>query len=144
MDEFERLWKETGESGVMVLSTCAGNRVRSRSMSVVVINGKYYCQTNKNYLKCAQIKENPNVSLCYRNFTVEGICRITGRPCDDPVFTEAMKKSFPDAVKRWSSLPEECILEITPLYVRSWIYEEGIPFIETWDIAAKTYRRERQ
>ena len=37
MTEFIRLWNDIGESRVMVLSTCADNRVTSRSMSMVIL-----------------------------------------------------------------------------------------------------------
>ena len=43
--EFQRLWNKIGSSGIMILSTCADIRVTSRAMSVVVIDGKFYCQT---------------------------------------------------------------------------------------------------
>ncbi len=144
MDNFEKLWSDIGSSRVMVLSTCADNRVTSRSMSVVVIGGRFYCQTNENYLKCRQIKDNPNVSLCFGNFTAEGTCAVRGKPRDDTAFMSAMEKAYPDAVKRWSSLPEECILEITPVLIKSWIYENDLPYIETWDFSDGTYRKERQ
>ena len=37
MDSIYSLWNKLGSHGVMVLSTCAENRVTSRAMSVVVI-----------------------------------------------------------------------------------------------------------
>ena len=36
---FENLWEQIGTHGIMILSTCSDNRVTSRAMSVVVING---------------------------------------------------------------------------------------------------------
>lgn len=144
MNDFERLWDEIGRGGVMVLSTCAENKVTSRAMSVVVINGKFYCQTNKDYLKCRQIAENTNVALSYRNYSVEGVCRNIGSPYEVKRFITAMEQIFPDAVKRWSKLPEECVLEITPVLIRSWVYENNVPFIEEWDIENGTYRKDRQ
>ena len=44
--EFQQLWRKIGSHGIMVLSSCAENRVTSRAMSVVVIDGKFYCQTD--------------------------------------------------------------------------------------------------
>ncbi|MBQ8968028.1 pyridoxamine 5'-phosphate oxidase family protein [Ruminococcus sp.] len=143
-DEFARLWKEIGTHGVMVLSTCDDSLVTSRSMSVVVTDGKFYCQTNRNYLKCRQIEKNPNVSLCFGHFSIEGKCRILGRPYDVPLFMEALDSAYPDAVRRWSALPEECVLEISPGAIRAWIYENDIPYIESWDIFNKTYKKEKQ
>ncbi len=144
MSDFERLWEEIGESGVMVLSTCADNKVTSRSMSVAVINGRFYCQTDRNSRKCRQIAKNPNVSLCFEKFTAEGLCREIGKPRDNPNFIRAMETAFPDAVKRWSDHSEECVLEISPIIIRSWIYENNVPYIEAWDISRNTYEKERQ
>ena len=144
MNIYERLWKDMGSGAVMVLSTCADNKVTSRSMSVVVYGGKFYCQTNRDYLKCRQIDRNPNAALCFGKYSIEGRCSILGRPYDVPGFIPAMEKSYPDAVKRWSMLPEECVLEITPTVIRSWIYENDVPYTETWDFSDNTFRKERQ
>lgn len=144
MDEFKRMWDDIGTHGVMVLSTCAGGRVTSRSMSVVVYGGKFYCQTNKDYLKCRQIAANPCFALCFGKYSAEGSCAMLGHPMEDAQFMQAMEKAFPDAVKRWSALPEECVLEMDPTLIRSWIYEDGIPYIETWDFKEHTYKKERQ
>ena len=106
--------------------------------------GKFYCQTNRDYLKCRQIARNPNAALCFGKYSIEGRCSILGRPYDVPGFIPAMEKSYPDAVKRWSMLPEECVLEITPTVIRSWIYENDVPYTETWDFSDNTFRKERQ
>lgn len=42
MNEFDRLWNDIDDSRIMILSTCADNRVTSRSMSVVIYDGKFY------------------------------------------------------------------------------------------------------
>lgn len=144
MDSFYSLWNKLGSHGVMVLSTCAENRVTSRAMSVVVIDEKLYCQTDERYLKCQQIKANPNISLCVNNFSLEGNCRIIGKPYDNEFFITAMKRYFPDAVSRWSKLPAECVLEITPKLVSSWIYEDNKPYIEQWNFEDHIYRRYEQ
>ncbi len=144
MNGFEKLWNDIGTSGVMVLSTCAENRVTSRSMSVVVIDGKFYCQTNRDYLKCRQIDQNPNVALCFGRFTIEGVCKNMGRPHDNEFFIEALGRAYPDALKRWSDLPQECVLEITPSLIQSWIYEDGVPYIESWDMQSGSYKKEKQ
>ena len=138
------LWKKIGTQNIMVLSTCAEDRVTSRAMSVVVINGKFYCQTDERYLKCRQIKVNHNVSLCVNNFSIEGKCRIIGKPSENNFFIDKMNECFPDAVSRWSDLPTECVLEIDPILITSWIYENNIPYIEKWDFKNKIYAKEKQ
>lgn len=143
-NEFQRLWKKIGSSGIMILSTCADNHVTSRAMSVVMINDKFYCQTDERYLKCKQIKANPNVSLCVNNFSIEGECHIIGKPSENGFFIDKMKEHFPDAVSRWSKLPTECVLEITPKLISSWIYEDNKPYIERWNFENSGYVKEIQ
>jgi len=142
--KFQQLWNKLGSHSIVILSTCADNRVTSRAMSVVVVDGKFYCQTDERYLKCQQIKANPNVSLCVNNFSIEGKCRIIGKPHENEFFIDKMKEHFPDAVSRWSSMPAECVLEITPKLVSAWIYEDNKPYIECWDFESHTYRRDEQ
>ncbi len=139
---FLKLWGFIGTHGVMTLSTCSQNRVTSRPMSVVVINGKFYCQTDESYLKCRQIRENPNAALCYQNFSIEGKCRIIGKAAENPFFIKAMREHFPNAVERWSALPTECVIEIMPVRVSLWEYENDKPYMEYWDFECRTYRKE--
>lgn len=142
--EFQQLWRKIGSHGIMVLSSCAENRVTSRAMSVVVIDGKFYCQTDRRYLKCRQIMANPNVSLCVNNFSIEGECRIIGKPSENAFFIAKMKEHFPDAVSQWSELPTECVPEITPKLVSAWIYEDNKPYIERWNFENSSYVKEIQ
>ena len=142
--EFQQLRRKIGSHGIMVLSSCAENRVTSRAMSVVVIDGKFYCQTDQRYLKFRQIMANPNVSLCVNNFSIEGECRIIGKPSENAFFIAKMKEHFPDAVSQWSELPTECVLEITPKLVSAWIYEDNKPYIERWNFENSSYVKEIQ
>ena len=139
---FENLWKQIGTHGIMILSTCSDNRVTSRAMSVVVINGKFYCQTNGKYLKCRQIESNPKVSLCMNNISVEGNCKFIGRPHDNSFFMDAMNCHFPTDVARSSNHPDECVLEITPRLISSWIYENDKPFMEYWNFETHSYTKQ--
>lgn len=136
------LWRAIGTHGVMTLSTCSENRVTSRSMSVVVIDGRFYCQTDENYLKCRQLSDNPNAALCYKNFSVEGICRIIGKPTEFDFFIKAIKKYYRLAAERYSVLKTECVLEITPTLVYSWNYALDKPYMQYWDFKNMLYRKE--
>ena len=141
-EQCKKLWKQIGTHGVMVLSTCADGRVTSRPVSVVVIDGKFYCQTDENYLKYRQIIQNENAALCVKNFSVEGKCRSIGKPADNDFFISAMRKYFANAAERWSYLPSEQVLEITPRLVYSWDYENDMPYMEYRDFENLTYRKE--
>ncbi|MBD5141516.1 MAG: DUF3795 domain-containing protein [Ruminococcus sp.] len=141
-EQCKKLWKQIGAHGVMVLSTCAENRVTSRSMSVVVIDGKFYCQTDENYLKYKQLMRNENAALCFKNFSIEGKCRSIGKPADNDFFIKAMKKYFLPAYMTYSNLDVERVLEITPTLIYSWSYELTKPYMEYWDFENLTYRKE--
>ncbi|MDE7302050.1 MAG: DUF3795 domain-containing protein [Oscillospiraceae bacterium] len=141
-EKLPALWEKIGTHGVMVLSTCADGRVTSRPMSVAVIGGKFYCQTDENFLKYKQLMQNGNAALCVKNFSVEGKCRSIGKPFDNSFFISAMRENFPNAVERWSSLTSERVLEITPTLIYSWDYEDNMPYMEYWNFDDLTYKKE--
>lgn len=140
------LWKKIGTHDVMTLSTCSDSRVTSRKMSVVVVNGMFYCQTNENYLKYRQILQNFNVALCTKNFSIEGKCRDIGTPLADEnsLIAKALKKHFLLAYKTYSHLDVERLMEITPTLIYSWSYEGIKPYMEFWDFQNYTYRKEHK
>lgn len=143
-ENIPKLWKQIGTHGIMVMSTCADGRVTSRPMSVVVINGKFYCQTDEDYLKFRQISQNPNAALSKDNFSVEGKCKAIGKPYENDFFIKAMKEYYPGAFERWSALPSERVLEITPEFIYLWIYENDRPYAEYYDFRNSTYRKEEK
>ncbi|MCM1062414.1 MAG: pyridoxamine 5'-phosphate oxidase family protein [Eubacterium sp.] len=138
------LWKKIGSHNVMTLSTCSDNHVTSRQMSVVVINGRFYCQTGDDFLKYRQILQNNNVALCTKNFSIEGECRDIGKPLDESniLVAKAIKKYFLLAYKSYSHLESERLLEITPSLIYSWSYEGFKPYMEFWNFQDLTYHKE--
>ena len=130
----------------MTLATCANNRVTSRPMSVIIYEEKFYCQTDESFLKYEQIAINPNVALCYKNYSIEGKCRSIGSPIDEnnSFFIERFKKHFETSCKAYSSLPTEKLLEIKPNLIYSWQYELLEPFIEYFDFENQIYRFDKQ
>lgn len=141
-EKLSYMWDKIGSHGVMVLSTSAENRVTSRPVSVVVINGKFYFQTDKSYLKCRQLEINENAALSFENFSIEGKCRDIGRPTENGFFTNALKEYYPSAYERWSALESECVLEFAPTLIYSWSYENERPYMEYWDLEKSSYRKE--
>ncbi len=136
------LWKKIGSHGVMVLSTCSENRVTSRPVSAVVLNGKFYCQTDENYLKFRQLSENENAALSVKNFSIEGKCRNIGRPAENEFFTKSLKKYFLPAYMNYSKLEQERVLEFVPTLIYSWSYELAKPYMEYWDFENLSYLKE--
>lgn len=113
-------------------------------ISVVVIDGKFYCQTGADYLKYQQITQNPKAALCVKNFSIEGTCRDLGKPLDNAnsAFASAYKKHFLLAYKSYSHIEKERLLEITPTLIYSWSYELTKPYMEYWDFENRSYRKE--
>ena len=143
-EKLPALWKKIKTHGIMTLSTCSENRVTSRPMSVVVINGKFYCQTDESFLKWQQLRNNPNCALCVKNISIEGKCRKIGRPIDseNQFFLKAFKKSFFGSYIAYSSNPQEILLEITPTLIYLWEYNLTKPYMEYFDFLNFTYHRE--
>mgnify|MGYP002800055151 FL=1 len=136
---YENFYKELGESKKMVLSTSLNDVVTSRMMSIVVLNKKIYFQTDRTFRKYNQIKENPKVSLCIDNIQIEGECEKVGMPSDNAEFVEAYKKHFPSSYTRYSCLKNERLFVVTPTFVEKWLYIDGIPYIEIFDIVHRQY-----
>lgn len=63
---------------IMVLATSLNDFVTARNMSVITVNDKIYCQTDKNMIKSIQINENPNVAYCIDNIQITGKAKIIG------------------------------------------------------------------
>lgn len=140
-ENFIELWKKIGTHGIMTLSTCSANHVTSRPMSMVVIDGRFYCQTDQTYLKYRQISENPNVAVCHKNFSIEGICQCIGKPLENDFFIDAFKKYFYGSYKAYSDLQNELLLEIVPTLIYSWNYKLTKPYMEYWDFKSLRYRK---
>ena len=127
----------------MVLSTVFENKVHSRMMSVVLIDNKFYFQTDKNFLKRCDIESNNYVSLCTENFSVEGVCTCVGKPTDDKQFCEIFKRAFPKSFELYSFSKNEVLYEIKPQYIKRWIYENDKPYIEFVDIVNDSYEKKK-
>ena len=80
IERYEAFLTEFGQGRKMVLSTSENDRVSSRMMSIVLINGIFCFQTDTELRKYHQLTVNPNVALCIDNIQIEGICSEKGRP----------------------------------------------------------------
>lgn len=143
MSEFEielnRFFQEFGISRKMVLSTSENDIVTSRMMSIVLINGVFYFQTDITLKKYGQIKGNANVALCIDNIQIQGVCKEVGRPLDNKEFASVFEKCFKGSFDAFSALENERLFAVTPVFIECWQYVDGKPFIETFDIANCEY-----
>ena len=134
-----KFWQEFGDHRLMVLSTSLHDVVTSRMISAVAADRRLYFQTDTKSRKYAQLKENPHAALCIDNIQIEGICRETGHPAADPVFCELYERSFPGSYERYTNLQSERLFCMEPAFIERWLYIEGKPYVEKFDLSAGEY-----
>lgn len=123
----------------MVLSTSENDIVSSRMMSVIQIDGTFYFQTDCTFRKYRQLSSNRNVALCIDNIQIEGICEELGHPLDNADFCRQFEECFKGSFDAYTSLENERLFAVKPVFIERWIYENGIPFIETFDVLKQNY-----
>lgn len=148
MTDFEvkvnRLFENLGQGKIMSLATGNEDRISARSMSVCIFDNKFYFQTDKNFLKFSQIKNNPNVALCFENVSIEGIATCLGKPLENSRFCEIFNKQFHGSFVAYSSLENEVLFEIEPKLIKLWIYENALPYVEKYDFVFNKYDKIKQ
>lgn len=138
--QWTKFWEEFGSGRKMVLSTSLNDQVTSRMMSVVQQGGTLYFQTDCTFRKYKQLKENEKAALCIDNIQIEGTCRVIGHPREHEVFMTLFKEHFMNSYERYTHLSNERLFEFTPSYVKRWIYRDGIPYEEIYEVTEKAYK----
>ena len=138
-EQLADFFRELGTGREMVLSTSLNDVVTSRMMSFVIMKEKFYFQTDKTFRKYDQIMGNANVALCVANIQVEGLCREAGIPLENEEFSKAYEKNFSGSFNRYSSLKNERLFVVDPVFIQRWIYIDGAPYIETFDVKRKRH-----
>lgn len=146
MTKFEEqcaaLFRQLGDHKKMVLSTSLRDHVTSRMMSIIILNGVFYFQTDLRFRKYEQLKKNPQVSLCADNVQIEGTCAELGHPLSNTDFCGLYQAHFPASFARYTGLECERLFTVRPAYIQKWIYEDGEPFVEKLDFESRSYRKE--
>lgn len=140
--KLSELFRTIGKTRKVVLSTSCDNRVTSRMMSFVIFDNKFYCQTDKTFLKYQQIKTNPNVALCIDNIQVEGIAKNIGKPLENKKFISLFKQYYKTSYEIYSFLENEILLEIEPTFIGVWTYKDFIPVREFYNLKTKEIKEE--
>lgn len=138
-DKIKIFFSDFGKGRKMVLSTTENNRVSSRMISVVQIDGEFYFQTDITMKKYHQISANNNVALCIDNIQIEGKCTEIGHPLNNTAFCDVFQECFKGSYDAYSALSNERLFVVKPLYIERWVYAESIPYIETFDINTQQY-----
>ena len=140
--KLSELFRTIGKVRKMVLSTSFDNRVTSRMMSFVIFDNKFYCQTDKTFLKYQQIKSNPKVALCIDNIQIEGIAKNIGKPLENKKFINLFKQYYKTSYEIYSFLENEILLEIEPTFIGVWTYKDFIPIREFYNLETKEIKEE--
>lgn len=145
---FNEAEKETidyiSKNKIMVLATSSKDRVTARMMSIINDGMTIYFQTDTDFLKYRQIKENPNVALCIGNIQIEGVAKITCHSLENPFFVEVYKKNHEGSFAKYSHLKDATIIEVQPKRVTYWKYDEvtDMPFRDFLDLEQREAYRE--
>ena len=142
-EKLMQFFSDFGKGRKMVLSTSENNRVSSRMISVVQINGEFYFQTDKELRKHHQLSVNRYAALCIDNIQIEGICVETGHPLDNAEFCALFRECFRGSFDAYTALKNERLFIFRPLYIERWIYNDNVLFIEVFDIKEQRYSFER-
>ena len=138
-EKYDAFLKEFDKGKTMVLSSSENDKVTSRMMSVVCIEGQFYFQTDKTFRKYHQLISNPHVALCIDNIQIEGICEEIGRPIDNPSFCEKFKACFEGSYKAYSELENERVFVVRPLFIERWVYKDGKAYMENFYVENQEY-----
>ena len=141
--QFQAFLTAFGAGRKMVLSTSVNGLVSSRMMSVVRIGETFFFQTDTALRKYRQLAANPNAALCIDNIQIEGSCKELGHPLGHPDFCAAFRACFPGSFDAYTALEQERLFSLTPRRIERWIYRDGVPHIETFDMETQQYRFEK-
>jgi uncharacterized pyridoxamine 5'-phosphate oxidase family protein len=138
--EKERFKQYLKKNTLWVVATSSNDIVSARSMSIINKDMIMYFQTDIYFEKYKQLKSNPNIALCSRNFQVKGIAKDLGQTLD-PVnkhLMELYKEVHPGSYNHYSQKPESCLIQIDVTSIKIWDYIENEPYITTVDLINNT------
>lgn len=139
--ERNQIFAELGDHIKMVLSTSYQDQVTSRMMSVLLIEEKFYFQTDCEMRKYQQLQKNPNVAFCTHNIQIEGICKEVGRPSENETFCQLYQRYFSNSYAMYTNIEKERLFAVSPAYIQIWVYENGKPFVKTLDFERRLYEK---
>ena len=143
MNEFANKYNEFllefGKGRKMVLSSSDGGKVTSRMMSIVVVDGVLYFQTDITFRKYSQIKNNPQVALCIDNIQIEGICEECGHPMDNRAFCDVYRECFKSSFEKYTNLKNERLFSVRMTFIERWVYKDGVSFVDILDVKNQRY-----
>jgi uncharacterized pyridoxamine 5'-phosphate oxidase family protein len=142
--ELENIYSHIGESKIMALATSSKNHPTVRLVSFIIYKNKILFQTGTDLIKYEQICENNNVALCIDNIQIEGVAKIIGKTNDNKnnEIMEIYKKHYKNSYETYSHYDKEILIEIKPIKITKWDYENGKPYRIFIDINNKLIKNE--
>lgn len=140
-EKFEQFIAEFSDHRNMVLSTSYNDRVTSRMMSVIQLDGHFYFQADIESRKAKQILRNKNVSLCIDNIQIDGECVLIGVPSENKKFCALFSKHFSLAYKLYTGLENERLFAVKPVRIQKYVYENKKPYVEILDFKDSTHKK---
>lgn len=140
-EQLEKVYQKLGKAKQMVLATSLGGRTTARMMSCVILDGCFFFQTDRTFLKYEQMKGNPCVALCFDNIQIEGVASDLGHPLDacNATFAAAYRQAYPGSYAAYSSLETEVLFQVEPVLITWYDYEHHEPVRRILSCKEKTY-----
>lgn len=143
LDKYLEIFNQIDNHAKIVLSTSYQDKISSRMMSFIIIDGLFYFQTDKTMRKYQDLKKNKNVSLCLSNIQIEEICIELGHPTDNHEFCHSFQKYFLSSYNAYTHLSNKRLFVIKPTFIQRWNYIENQPIIERLFIQEQKYVEEK-
>jgi uncharacterized pyridoxamine 5'-phosphate oxidase family protein len=142
--ELEKICTHIGEYKIMALATSSQNHPTVRLVSCIIYKNKIVFQTGTDLIKYKQMSENNNIALCIDNIQIEGIANIIGKTTDkrNQEIMEIYKKYYKNSYEIYSHYEKEMLIEVVPLKIIKWDYENSKPYRIFIEINNKQIRKE--
>lgn len=120
----------------IVLSTCQGNIVTSRTVCFINNEFTFYILTSANSNKCKQITENANVSLCAGDLQIEGRAKIIGHPMSEGnlLISDMYREKHTEYYDRFARYKFAAYIEIKCIYIKQWRVTNGKDYFYCLDL----------
>jgi len=135
----EDVLKKLEAKFIMVLATSSKDIVTARNMSVITVNDKIYCQTDKNMTKTLQINENPHVAYCIDNIQITGKAKVVGKWDENKRILAEYKKRHNSSYEKYKNVKDEVVIETTIEKIQLWEYKDGKPYIIKLNLVENTF-----
>ena len=138
------LHQRLGPAKQMVPATSFDGRTTARMMSCVILDGMFYFQTDRTFLKYEQMTANPSVALCTENIQIEGRAIELGHPLKpaNALFAQAYQRAYPGSFSAYSALPTEVLFKVEPTMLTLYEYENNKPVRKIFICKQESYCEE--